>query len=294
MKEIDFKDRVPNYPGRVTLTPVSGQPDTFDMTRADEPVVEGTPINKVLFQSITHSRLTGRFYSLSVSRSAESEEQTYTLPLQNLNWTVNSAGTVATSGDYQVSAANANGSCPVQNAIDGNDVTYWRPATVASGNVYSIMLAKPFTVRKMKLAWNTDGTGVCPVVVIQGSLDNEQWQTLYEAESGKASENAEYTLTSTGKYRYYRVDFQSTSNFCVRLYNIEIMDRYTAYTNAFTASNVPLTWESGQRISVQAPDMAIYPVTGNTFMGIKCNTILQPSKRYELVYNGSSFDAVEV
>ena len=41
-----MKDRVPLYPGRVTLTPVSGQANTYDLTRADQPTQEGTPINK--------------------------------------------------------------------------------------------------------------------------------------------------------------------------------------------------------------------------------------------------------
>lgn len=41
-----MKDRVPTYPGRVKLTPVSGQANTYDMVRADSPTQEGTPINK--------------------------------------------------------------------------------------------------------------------------------------------------------------------------------------------------------------------------------------------------------
>lgn len=41
-----MKDRIPKYPGRVKLTPVSGQTDVFDMVRADEPEEAGTPINK--------------------------------------------------------------------------------------------------------------------------------------------------------------------------------------------------------------------------------------------------------
>ena len=41
-----MKDRVPLYPGRVKLVPVAGQENTYDMVRADEPRVEGTPINK--------------------------------------------------------------------------------------------------------------------------------------------------------------------------------------------------------------------------------------------------------
>ncbi len=41
-------DRVPTYPGRVKLTPVSGQTNTYDLVRADSPTQEGTPINKAL------------------------------------------------------------------------------------------------------------------------------------------------------------------------------------------------------------------------------------------------------
>ena len=50
---IEVVDRVPAHPGRVKLIPVPGQPDTYDMVRADEPIVAGTPINKALFDSIT-------------------------------------------------------------------------------------------------------------------------------------------------------------------------------------------------------------------------------------------------
>lgn len=44
-----MKDRVSLYPGRVKLTPVSGQENTYDMVRADEPTQEGTPLSKATF-----------------------------------------------------------------------------------------------------------------------------------------------------------------------------------------------------------------------------------------------------
>lgn len=49
--KIEVIDRVPTYPGRVLLTPVSGQSNTYDLTRADLPISEGTPINKALLDS---------------------------------------------------------------------------------------------------------------------------------------------------------------------------------------------------------------------------------------------------
>lgn len=41
-----MQDRVPLYPGRVKMTPVAGQENTFDLVRADQPTQEGTPLNK--------------------------------------------------------------------------------------------------------------------------------------------------------------------------------------------------------------------------------------------------------
>ena len=49
---IEVFDRIPTYPGRVKLTPVSGQAGTYDMVRADEPIEAGTPLNRALFENI--------------------------------------------------------------------------------------------------------------------------------------------------------------------------------------------------------------------------------------------------
>ena len=48
---IEVIDRISTYPGRVQLTPVAGQENTYDMVRADDPIEVGTPINKALFDS---------------------------------------------------------------------------------------------------------------------------------------------------------------------------------------------------------------------------------------------------
>lgn len=43
-----MKNRIPTHAGRIRLIPVSDEPNMFDLTRADEPIQEGTPINKQL------------------------------------------------------------------------------------------------------------------------------------------------------------------------------------------------------------------------------------------------------
>lgn len=54
-----MQDRVPLYPGRVTLTPVDGLTNTYDMSRADEPTQEGTPLNKATFLKDSTASLIG-------------------------------------------------------------------------------------------------------------------------------------------------------------------------------------------------------------------------------------------
>lgn len=58
-----MNDRISLYPGRVTLTPVAGQANTYDLVRADSPTQEGTPLNKASLLKDT----TAALYGLTVS-----------------------------------------------------------------------------------------------------------------------------------------------------------------------------------------------------------------------------------
>jgi hypothetical protein len=44
-----MQDRISNHPNRWVLTPVPGETNTYDFTRADDPTVTGTPLNKATF-----------------------------------------------------------------------------------------------------------------------------------------------------------------------------------------------------------------------------------------------------
>lgn len=54
-----MQDRIPLYPGRVKMTPVAGQANTFDMVRADDPTQAGTPLNKATLLKDATSALFG-------------------------------------------------------------------------------------------------------------------------------------------------------------------------------------------------------------------------------------------
>lgn len=50
--DLNFKDRVPQKPGRVKITPENGTAYYAQMERADEPVEVGTPLNAGRFNEI--------------------------------------------------------------------------------------------------------------------------------------------------------------------------------------------------------------------------------------------------
>ena len=49
---LEFTDRVPQKPGRVKITPEDGTAFYATMERADEPVIEGTPLNAKNFNEM--------------------------------------------------------------------------------------------------------------------------------------------------------------------------------------------------------------------------------------------------
>ncbi len=57
---IEVKDRVPKKPNRILIKPENGSaPFYATWERADEPVEEGTPINRMLFESIEEGGFSG-------------------------------------------------------------------------------------------------------------------------------------------------------------------------------------------------------------------------------------------
>lgn len=296
MKEVNFLDRVPTYPGRVIMTPVPGQANTYDMIRADDPTVVGTPLDKATFNSIAHSRLTGRYYTPTISRTVKTNSAGLkTNPIPTSGW-VGSTTTKYTSGGYTVSANTSADNEVTWNAFDGNDVTAWRTSGAALSGSQWIMVQLPsaVTVKKVKLRY--EHNNYLLTTTVQGSNDGTSWTDLLTI-SGAVTTKTEYTLSKTGAFSYYRLAFSINGSALVYCYAFEISEYdVSTYENAFTiADGVSSVWDEGQRVMVQIPSAAnTFGVVSNTLNGVAVNTILQPNKRYELRYAGSAFVAKEV
>lgn len=285
MIEVRFQDREPVYPGRVTLVPVTGQKNTYDMTRADRPSVVGTPLNKTNIESIVHSRLTGRFYVPEVTRSVVASVGSIPVnPIPTAGWIQTSNG--YTSGGY---TATSNAPDTAVQAFDGDDTTAWISGDATEPWI-ALELADALTVKVIRLCFASENGAVCTV---QGSNDGQPWEDLLTIAEAP-SKPTEYALTTIGSYQRYRLTFDQ-GGISLFTWEFRLCDSL-AYENTFTVSNgYPDTWDIGQRTCIAIPsDVSALSVAFNTLNGIAVDTILQPNKCYELRYTGSAFAAREV
>lgn len=292
MIEVEFKDRVPTHAGRVKMIPVDGLPDTFTMTRADEPLEEGTPLDKETFESIIQSRLTGRYYELTATKNTLTNAGGFNNPIPS-SW-LDTTGTGAHSGGYSIEASGTYSTSFPHQAFDGQTNSYWISNTSAEPWI-QLNVPGGIIVNKIKLAfkqadsWSTE-------TVLQAKMNGGSWVNLITISGANKSTLTEYTINNPAMYTAYRLKFSIARESEITLYEWQISDWSSAtYRYEYKIDNgVPLNWTKWQRITVIVPNYVITAVTQNRLNGIPINTILQPNRRYELIYNGASFDAKEL
>lgn len=293
MIETNIKDRIPTYPGRVQLVPVNGQPNTFDMSRADVPIEEGTPINKATLGSIITSRLVGRYYIPNVAYSIGNIRADLTSsPLPTSGWVYTDDGyNKATSGSYMIESESNNGN---GYRVDGALTSKGWQNLGTRESWFTIYHATNLMVKKVSFTVASQYSSYLKRITIQGSTNGTSWTDLYTTTSITLNSQMVYTLTKTGDYSYYRVNFVSddSNRVTVKYFKYELYDVNT-YTNKYTISTgAPSTYDEEQRFLIKTPsNVNTFAVTTNTLNGITVNTILQPSTRYELIYNGTAFSA---
>lgn len=291
MLEKNIVDRVPTYPGRIILTPVEGMPDTFTMARADEPTVEGTPLDKATFDSIIQSRLTGRFYVPTFSRLTANVTTVNSNPIPSSGWVTNGA-TEATNGQYRTTASESQDN-PAE-AFDGTWSTSsgWRPSHDDDEPWIALDLGSPIVLKSVKMYFVSDAWAT--TCTLAGSNNGTSWTNIATIDRPKENGAMVWTFDNTVSYQHYRLTFDNTG---VELYGWELTQyTITTYKNEFTVNdNWATEWTVGQLALISIPsNVTTLGVVSNTINGISVNTILQPSRRYELRYTGTAFVAKEV
>lgn len=296
MIEVDFKDRIPTHAGRVKLSPVDGQPDTFTMTRVDDPTEEGTPIDKALFESITKSRLTGRYYTPTANPIKATSRTIVANPIPASSWVESNGYKDATSGGYLIEGNSVmNSNTSISKAFDGDSASYWSTGYTGGAQVV-ITFPTPIVLKKVKLRISHEGTVENFYFTISASNNKESWTELYRGTT-KPTTLTGFALTTKGEYKYYRLlTNNGGASIQTLVYDFSISEyEIFDYSLGYVVNAFPTSWTVGQRAFVEIPNnISTMGLTSNTLNGVPVNTILQPSRRYELTYNGTAFDAKEV
>lgn len=297
MIEKTFVDRVPRYPGRVKLTPVPGAENTYTLERADNPTNPGTPIDKAAFDSITKSRLTGRFYVPTVTQTQLAGQSGITVsPLPSSGWTLDSSNLIATNGGYRITASSVgNGNDTPEKAVDGDESTMWRSGAGTS-HTLTFSLPNVVMIDKFKMKMSLRNAAYSCHTELQGSINETSWTTIFDTYA-KPDALQEFTVNISGSYRHYRLNFTHDAATAVYLSDFKISNYdVTMFRNEFTVPEFPYyVWTKGQRVTIQTPaDTGAFAVMSNLLNDELINTILLPSRRYELRYTGTSFTAKEV
>ncbi len=293
-KEIDFRNRVSKYPGRVVLSPVSGQANTYDMARADEPTEAGTPIDKAAFDSIIHSRLTGRYYQLAVSRDVMTSTTGQTDPAPASGWIE------ADYTNFEVNGVKLTSSYPdypnlAPRAFDNSSTTYFAAESDSGETWVAIDFGTRILVTEITVAWFSYDNDYFRVS-FQGSNNGGASWTEIANTTGNRENATAWAFSNSTEYSAYRLVFTQGTESAMRLYEWSFTGwRVNVYKNVFTADGLATEWTEGQRVMIETPaNVNTVGVLANALNGVIINTILQPSKLYELCFRNSAFVAREV
>lgn len=293
MIEKTILDRVPNYPGRVILSPVEGMTNTYIMARADDPIVEGTPIDKATLDSIIKSRLTGRYYQLGVSREVLNSTSGTTDPIPASGWVENDYQDFD-NGSYKLTSSFPDYPNLAPRAFDNSQTTYWAAESSSGETWIAIDFGVRIVVNKLSVSWFSYDYDSLKVS-FQGSNNGTTWNTIAST-TGNRETPSDWSFANTAEYSMYRLLFTQYTENAMRLYEWAITGwSANTYKNLYTVEGLPTEWTEGQRVLIETPagvnNVGVYT---NLLNGVNIKTLLLPSRLYELVYRGNSFTAKEV
>lgn len=104
--KIPVTDRVPTYPGRVIMTPVNGQANTYDMVRADAPIQPGTPVNKLLLDHKTDRLTEGVTVYVSTNGNDSTGDGSSSAPFATIQKAINALPKDLGGNHAQIDIAN--------------------------------------------------------------------------------------------------------------------------------------------------------------------------------------------
>lgn len=259
------------------------------MERADEPIEEGTPINKALFDSIKASLQEIEAKGLPIKKYNElshyfetnSYVKTYT------NSYIGEEGSVSISGDFsnggRITSTASNSYC----------------GAVGAGKYVIVNLDKPIIIKKLSYQDRTVSGTVN--YRVEASLDNVNYDIIGNySKTGEFSTRTIDLADNTKEYKYIKFTYESASSSGAGLYfnNFRIKEVYkTDKVKNICTSQITFEASEKQRFMTIIPaeyDATIPIVVKFDNIEIPINGSVTGGAKYELVYENETFSPIEI
>lgn len=315
----DIRDRVPvnvlsNNAIRYGVYDEQGKFLRYEyIKREDEAVEEGTPINRALLSNIQGDLYAADRYNIpTVVKGQVSSDGVKIVGNAFPNtWTrVSATEYTAENGDILTasSSVESTSNYRLNYVIDGGFSGSWQSevvSTVGENEQWiKIKLKKPLKIKKMATyVSKASNYFTFTSAIIQGSNDNEIWDDLYTILNVQ-TELKEVTLENDNYYEYYRIYLTGTTtsanNGSFMVYEWQTVEYMTKEDQIIYNINLPLTsYEVGKIVNIEGVNYEDITSFENTYLNINnlgaklINGTINAGEKYNLIYNGESWDIIQ-
>lgn len=257
--------------------------------------VRNTDMNRIeenILELRNQAMLAGVYQLLMATKAVLTSQSLVVNPIPTA-WTAVSSPVEYVSSAYRIKA---NASTPNQQAYLAFDSSIDTPAVITGTEAWlQIELPEPLLVDKFKVKFSASEAHTRSIK-IQGSNDGLAWSDVWVSPDNlNISTLTEISASNPGVYKYYRMHFTSTANDSRYIYSFQFSDyTITTYRVSYILA-LSGDLNKGQRLLIETPtNYSAVGVTQNTLNSLAIDGILLPGTKYELAYNGSGFNIVEV
>ena len=246
------------------------------MKREDEPMEEGTNINRALLRNLQGDLYTqDRYNELEMHRRMVPVDYETNLVYSEENhigdcipkvWTAtDSTNLVYVSEDgTKVYASSKDGSYTPDKACDGDEETFWHANTYGSDQHLTIEFVNPIRIKKIKVAARLYSPSWSVNFYIWGSNDNQNWTTLATTSTPLVTNPSlkEINIESVVAYKYFRFATAVYGKQTCVIHELQVTEystdvvygKYEYYSNL----DIPITaYEEGKIVNARIGRIAL-------------------------------------
>lgn len=297
---IDVKDRVPSQVlsnGAIRYEEFDAEGNSLGykyIKRADEPTEVGTPINKVLFDSIKNDiNQAGKVHQCSLSQSELNFAKLKTALFPTSGWQTVTENVKYQNSDFIIESS-SDPSRSVLNAFDGNDSSYWEENGDSRTGYLKIDCGKPYKIYEFKIVMDYDDS--YGSVKLQASNDNTNFVDLKVVPENSKKATQIITINNPDAYRYYRL-YHYSSNYkrpLIYTFQATVIENGA---NLITIDDSFITsYYIGERLLIKIPNTFSRNIS-KTYIKVKnlgeieIEGSLFAGLTYSLIYDGTKFIA---